>query len=66
MHGNLNMSTGHNTETKEVMQILQNQTTELENLNQKSGNDTLLIKLLQTMIWIMTANEGNDKNVTER
>ena len=62
MHGNPNMSTGHNTETKEVMQILQNQTTELENLKQKSVNDTLQIKLLQKM----TANEGNDLNVIER
>ena len=46
MDGNPNSSTGHNTEMKEVMQILQNQTTELENLKRQAENDRTTIKLL--------------------
>lgn len=46
MHGNPNTSTVHNTEMKEIMQILQNQTTELENLKKQAENDRSTIKLL--------------------
>ena len=46
MHGNLNSSTGHNTEITEIMQILQNQTTELENLKKQAEIDRSTINLL--------------------
>ena len=46
MHGNQNTSTVHNTEMKEIMQILQNQTTELENLKKQAEIDRSTIKLL--------------------
>ena len=46
MHGKPNSSTGHNSEMKEIMQILQNQTTELENLKREAENDRTTIKIL--------------------
>ena len=46
MHGNPNTSTVHNTEIKEMMQILQNQTNELENLKKQAENDRSTIDLL--------------------
>ena len=46
MHGNPNTSTVHYTEIKEIMLILQNQTTELENLKKQAENDRSTIKLL--------------------
>ena len=58
-HGNSNTSdpihgsSGHNLDTTDIMQILVNQTTELENLKQQVGNDRTTIQLLQNRVFFL-------------
>ena len=46
-------SSGHNLDMPDIMQILVNQTTELENLKQQVGNDRTTIQLLQNRVFFL-------------
>lgn len=71
VHGNINSTDpihgtlGHFVDEAEVMQILMNQTSELENIKRQAENDRSTLKLLQNQSQELTQRVENDKSTIQ-